>query len=92
MAKLKKSINQERVEQVIGQPIKRGSWDEYNNRFQFRPQHNDITLAQVIALSIEFDTDEINFNVGYSPEPDLSDVTPGSPGSTGYIEIRNPRS
>jgi hypothetical protein len=88
MAKPIKSVNQERVEKIIGEV---SSWNETPHRFIFRPikcKYKDITLAELNALSIEFNTDNINFNVGYSGEQGYSEWTPSSPGSLGYIEVK----
>jgi len=85
MAKSKKSEYQERVEKVIGKVV---DWEEYKTGFRFRPPSlKSITLMQINALAHEFNTDRINFNAGYSPEPGYSELTPGIPGSAGYIQV-----
>ena len=85
MPNLKRVISEcrERVEKIVGAI---SSWEESKTQFRFR-LYSDITLAQINALSIEFNTDKINFNTGHSGERGYSKYTPSSPAVEGYVEV-----
>ena len=60
-----------------------------NSYIEFRT--DEITMKDIFALSETLLTDEINFNFGYSPEPGYSEVTPGSDGGAGWIQVMLPK-
>lgn len=77
----------ERISKVFD-GAKLSDWRSYNKCIEFRVgTPGEITLQQIIALSVEFGTDKINFSFGYSGQEGYSDWTPSSDGGPGYIQV-----
>lgn len=85
-AELRENGLRERAERIVGATEK---WGIYPTSFHFRA-HRPITMKEIVALSVEFGTDAINFDFGESGEPSHSEVTPGCPGHAGYVQIMFP--
>ena len=71
------------VEEVLGPTV---GWHRTTKGWRFRT-NQAITLPSLNRLAATIGTDAINFDFGYSGEPNWSELTPGEPGEAGYIEI-----
>ena len=77
------------VERICG-PISKwtdpGHYEAPKGRLKFRLV-NPLPIKTLMALSEALGTDEIDFNFGYSGTTHYSDLTPGEPGSPGWVEV-----
>ena len=78
-----------RIEKALGRKL--SEFDIERTSVKFRTDGDcTLTFAKLNALSVELGTEAINFNFGFSGEPDLSEVTPGCSSSCGWIEVMFP--
>lgn len=80
------------VERVCGHVSKwrmPDDWDGSKEHIRFRI-NDHLNIKTLMALSQALGTEEINFNFGYEGSPHYSDLTPGSPGEPGWVEVAWP--
>lgn len=63
----------------------------HHDRIEFRPITDcSLTIKDIQHLADELGTDAINFWFGYSGEQGYSELTPGSDGEPGKLEVMFP--
>lgn len=76
----------ERIVRIVGTL---SEWDVDSTCVRFRTDRA-VTLKELETLSRELGTESINFDFGTSGEPGYSELTPGSDGAPGYVEVLFP--